>query len=411
MFTRMPQKIDFLCANVTHFVREQRGQLRCIPCGNLAATRRPLVAPLRLCVVVLSLVALATSPLCAQPWRSAMLDYAWSFPQDHWARTGYKTEWWYFTGHLQTETGRQFGYQFTFFRVGLLPQTPDLDSEWTARDLIMGHAAISDLDRERHYFSDVLHRAAPLLGGFGAFPDTTIAWTRGPAGAEALWTLRWNGAAFDFSMADRAQGLSFELRTEPVKPLVFQGPNGYSEKGAGASQYYSFTRLATSGSITVEEERFAVSGESWMDKEFGSDVLGEHQAGWDWFSLQLDNEQEIMLYILRNRAGDIDFARGTKVSPGGEAQYLTRKDFAIQVTATWISPHTGAPYPAGWAITIGGETWNVRPRMPDQENRARRISTLFYWEGAVAVFNAAGRQIGRGYVELTGYGEGSRPGI
>ncbi len=352
----------------------------------------------------------------ADSWRAARPDYTWSFPEDHWARGGYKTEWWYFTGHLVSETGRRFGYQFTFFRVGLLPERPDLASDWTTGNLIMGHAAISDLASGKHLFSEVLYRTVPMLGGFGTYPDSVIAWSRAPAGTEGRWTLRWNGEAFDFAMADREVGMEFSLSTRPVKPLVFQGPNGYSKKGTGptsASQYYSFTRLLTEGTVSVEGETVAVRGESWMDKEFGSNQLGEHQAGWDWFSLQLADGREVMLYLMRDSSGKVDFARGTLVSRTGEARYLAAADFSMRVTETWTSRETGATYPARWILDLPevGLRMEVAPELADQENQSRAVSTLFYWEGAVRVLTGEGKRMGKGYVELVGYGTESKPAI
>ncbi len=146
-----------------------------------------------------------------------------------------------------------------------------------------------------------------------------------------------------------------------------------------------------------------------MDKEFGSNQLDERQVGWDWFSLQLDDGREVMLYLLRDAAGRTDFARGTVVSRAGEARYLTREAWTVHPGGTWKSPSTGAAYPARWVVEIPGEglRLEVVPEMADQENRGR----LSYWEGAVSVRDAGGSRVGRGYVELTGYGTKNRPGI
>ncbi len=363
----------------------------------------------------LAFCLLALAPVVhAEEWKTARPDYPWSFPHDHWARDGYKTEWWYFTGHLSSEDGRRFGYQFTFFRVGLLPQRPSLASEWATGTLIMGHAAIGDHESQRHLFSEVVYRVTPLLGGFGAYPDTLIAWSRAPAGTDGLWTLRWNGSGFDFSMADSGQRMGFSLSTRLAKPMIFQGPGGYSKKGRGddaASQYYSFTRLATSGEIRLGDERLAVTGQSWMDKEFGSNQLEAHQVGWDWFSLQLDDGREAMLYVLRDTSGAVDFSHGTIVSASGHAGYLGAEAFSIRATETWRSPETDAVYPSRWEITLPCEDLRllVRPVMADQENRSVLIKSMFYWEGAVDITGPDGKPIGQGYVELVGYGTGSRP--
>ncbi len=363
-------------------------------------------------------VILAAALQVQSDWRPARPDYSWSFPQDHWARPGYKTEWWYFTGHLtpQGDSVPRYGYQFTFFRVGLAPRRPEISSTWAAANLVMGHAALTDLATGRHLFSEVIYRATPLLGGFGTYPDSVLVWSRGPVGTGAPWTLRWNGRGFDFTMADSARGFAFDLRTEPVKPLVFQGPNGYSRKGAGptaASQYYSFTRLRTAGTLALGGINTRVTGESWMDKEFGSNQLAASQVGWDWFSLQLDDGRELMLYALRDSTGAVDFTSGTVVPRTGAPRYLSREDFVVRVTRRWRSAATEAEYPAGWVIEVPRERLRleVEPLAADQENRSRQLTKLYYWEGAVRVLGADGRAAGRGYVELTGYGRGARPAL
>jgi predicted secreted hydrolase len=373
-------------------------------------------------------------------WETAAPDYVWSFPRDHWPHPAYRTEWWYFTGHLDDAEGGEYGFQFTVFRVGLAPQAPALDSGWAAHALFMGHASITDVEGKRHVFADVLHREIPLLSGFAAaaqlqvvLPDPardtvstdvervgaalndTIAWARAAPGTDGRWTLTWNGAAFDFAMSDRAAGLALELETTPEKPLVFQGPGGLSRKGrdpGAASLYYSFTRLRTSGWIELEGRRLAVEGTAWMDKEFGSNQLTAEQVGWDWFSLQLEDGQDLMLYVLRRRDGTVDFARGTWVAPGGEVRYLDAAEWSYEATGAWTSPRTGIRYPSGWRVRIPGLGLDleVAPRVEGQENVATRSGGLAYWEGAVEV-RGAGRRLGLGYVELTGYGKGNRPPI
>ena len=352
-------------------------------------------------------------------WTAAAPGYGWSFPRDHWAHRDYRVEWWYVTGHLDAvgDAGRRFGFQFTIFRVGLHPGPLPFESDWTASHLVMGHAAITDEAAGRHVFSEVLHRETPLLGGFAAWPDPQIAWCRGPAGTASGWSLRWNGTAFDFSMRDDAQGLAFELATRPSKPAVLQGPAGYSRKSAepdgAASQYYSFTRLVTEGSLALEGRTHAVRGESWMDHEFSTSSLSDRQVGWDWFSLQLDDGREIMLYALRRADGSVDFAWGTLVGAEGRARYLPAGEWSVRARTSWTSRRTGAEYPARWTVELPGAglALDVRPLVAGQENVSTRTGGLHYWEGAVRVFDGGGRAIGRGYVELTGYGAGSRPPV
>ena len=357
----------------------------------------------------------AVFPLAAEDWKRAQPDYTWTFPRDHWSHGGYKTEWWYFTGHLRGEDGRRFGYQFTFFRVGVLPIAPTTGSDWSASDLIMGHAAVSDLDGNAHRFSEVIYRAIPLLGGFNAWPEPLIAWSRAPAGTPGKWRLSWNGSGFDFNVRDDAQGMSFSLSTRPGKPLVFQGPNGFSRKtqsGTGASLYYSFTRLQTNGRLSLDGRTWEVSGETWMDKEFFTSVMEPQQTGWDWFSLQLDDQREVMFFLIRQEDGSTDFASGTVIHPDGSTTYLDGTAFRVTVEEHWQSPHTGGVYPSRWRLSIPQEQLELQvvAELADQENRSDLIDSLYYWEGAVKLLQS-GAQVGKGYVELTGYGTSSRPAL
>lgn len=351
-------------------------------------------------------------------WQGAYRDYRWSFPEDHWSHPSYRTEWWYFTGQLETEDEprRHFGYQFTVFRIGLVPVPPRRGSSWAARELIMGHAALSELDRGRHRFSELLYRAIPLLASFGSYPDARIAATRAPAGTDGRWTLSWNGRGFDFEMADSAQAMAFRLSAVPERPLVFQGPNGYSVKGANpdaGSQYYSFPRMATQGVLQVDGHSLRVRGESWMDREFASNALGKEQVGWDWFGLRLEDGRDLMLYLLRRPDGSVDFRSATLVGRDGRARYLTPREWNVHPLATWKSPASGVEYPSRWLVVVPEEglRLEVAPDLADQENRSRLSNQLVYWEGSVTARSPGLGAVGRGYVELTGYGNKSRPSL
>jgi len=359
----------------------------------------------------------AASPAPSAPaWRAAAPGHAWAFPRDHSSHPGYRNEWWYFTGTLRAQDvpGQRFGYQVTFFRVGLSPSRPAEGSAWGATDVLMGHAAVTDLATGKHVFSEVLYRAIPLLGGFGEPPDPLLAWSRGPPGTGTSWELWRDGEGFALAVADAAQGMSLHLSLEPSRPPVLQGPGGLSrkaERDGFASLYYSLTRLSTGGVVTVDGRTWPVRGESWMDKEFGSSQLAPDQAGWDWFALRLADGRDLMLYVLRGKAGAADFGHGTLVEPDGRPRWLDAGDFRIRATRRWRSPATGADYPAGWDVEVPAAELSLRiePEVADQENRGG--SAPFYWEGAVRVIGVGGSPAGEGYVELTGYGEGNRPPI
>lgn len=392
--------------------------------ANRAARRRRVwtrsAVLLSTATVLVSVAALSGTAVQNEDtgWKYADPGFDWSFPEDHWAHAGYKTEWWYFTGQLvdTTDSSRRFGYQFTFFRVGVLAESLTINSAWAVTDLVMGHAALTDIATGEHRFAELVYRANGLLGDFAPVGDTIVAWSRAPAGTDGTWTLSWHGNGFAFQALDRRNGFALDLQTRQSKPLLFQGPNGYSRKGEGptaASLYYTFPRLTTAGTVSIDGREFSVSGESWMDKEFGSNQLAEGQVGWDWFSLRLDDGSDLMLYLLRDRDGAVDFARATVNPPRGAARYLGRDEFEIVGLDTWRSPETGAEYPISWRIEIPGEdvALRVTAEVPNQENVSRLVPNLFYWEGSVLVTDLSGTRLGQGYVELTGYGSAVPLGI
>jgi len=371
-------------------------------------------APAAAAVAVLT-VLLATGASGGGSWEPARPGYEWSFPRDHWTHPGYRNEWWYFVGHLESDDGRRFGYQLTFFRVGLSPDPPAGESQWAASDLVMGHAALTDPSAGEHRFGEVLQRAVPLLGGFNRFPTPVLAWIRAPAGTDGTWTVRRVDGRFELAMVDDGAGFALALQAEDGGPPVLQGPGGYSRKSSdgAASLYYSLPRMPTTGTLTLDGRTLAVRGTSWMDREFGSGQLGADQAGWDWFGLGLDDGRALMLYRMRRSDGDPDLVHATLVGADGRVRFLEPGEWSLEVTGTWESPASGTRYPAGWRARVPGEglDLSILPDVADQENRARRAGGIDYWEGSVRLRDPVGAAVGRGYVELTGYGDGNRPAV
>jgi predicted secreted hydrolase len=362
---------------------------------------------------VLLAAVLAAAPPAA--WRPADPGHAWEFPRDHHAHAGYRNEWWYFTGTLEDVDvpSRRLGYQVTFFRVGLTPEAPPLDSVWAAADAVMAHAAVTDPAGGIHVFSEVIWRAVPLLGGFPPPPDPVLAWAHAPPGTDGRWTLALEDGAFRLEARDDARGVALALTARPAKPVALQGPNGLSRKApdpAYASLYYSLPRLATEGTVALGGRTFRVRGESWMDKEMGSSQLAPDQVGWDWWSLRLADGRDLMLYVLRAKGGGESWRTATLVERDGRVSLLDAAAWSVRATGTWRSPGSGAEYPSGWEIRVPGEGIAVTaaPLLREAENRSSLVPGLAYWEGPVRLTTEDGRDAGEGYVELTGYVKGER---
>ncbi len=365
--------------------------------------------------LILLLACAATVYAAGDTWRHADSGHQWAWPRDHYAHRDFRTEWWYFTGHLQPATGdstANIGFQLTFFRLGMIPpRVPLPQAELAAPGGVMAHAALTDPAAGRHIFSEVLWRETPLLGGCGEPGDSLIVWCRAPAGTDGRWQLGLQDGRFTLHAVDRVRGLAYDLTCRPVKPVVLHGNNGFSAKnatGTAGSLYASFTRMSVAGSVVRDGRRIPVTGLCWMDHEIFSHTLAPDQKGWDWVGLQLDDGRDLMLYRLFHPDGTTAHASGTLVDKQGRAIPLERWSLVPQ--KTWTSPATGAVYPVRWRLEVPAADLEVEltATLDDQENRGLKAG-IHYWEGAVTAADRQGRPVGRGFVEMAGYGPGNRP--
>ncbi|MFO0774796.1 MAG: lipocalin-like domain-containing protein [Nitrospiraceae bacterium] len=348
--------------------------------------------------------------------------YQMVFPRDHGAHPAFQTEWWYYTGHLQTDDGRPFGYQLTFFRRGLhrhdtistAPADAPPRSAWRVDDLYFAHLALTDIDGKQFHFTDRISREG--LGKAGA-----------DVGRLHVWLDRWQTSTDEHATDARAPhhlvadgpDFSLTLTATPTKPPTIHGTDGVSRKGPDADQashYYSLTRMDTVGSITTGDRRLSVRGVSWMDHEFGSGALHPSIVGWDWFSLHLATGEEVMVYRLRlNDGSPAPASSATWIRRDGSTEHLPVEAVSIDVLDWWTSPHSQARYPSRWRVRVPSHQLEltVTPQLADQELRTTRSTQVTYWEGAVRAEGTIGsdrRRIhGDGYVELTGYAERYRP--
>ena len=329
------------------------------------------------------------------------------FPKDHGPHPGYRTEWWYYTGNLHAPSGEKYGFQLTFFRRQIRPSAerqkwPQPTSAWRTQQIYMAHSAISNMAEKQHLQAELVARGALNMAGANLIEDTT-----------SLTVRNWSAHILSdrHLLEVQTDRFRFDLVLTPEKPPVMHGVDGYSRRGSTANRascYYSFSKLDTRGKLSIDDKIVAVKGSTWMDHEYGTDMLGPGLKGWDWFALQLSDKTEIMVYLLRSKAGGIaPTSSATVIGKKGLKRRLSKKDFEVIVLETWKSPNSHAVYPAGWRLRILPELLelSITPNLADQEMLTTESTGTIYWEGSVSVAGSkAGKPVsGQGYVELTGY--------
>jgi predicted secreted hydrolase len=318
-----------------------------------------------------------------------------SFPDDLGSHPQFRTEWWYVTGWLDSEDGESFGFQITFFRT-----KPDIDahnpSSFTPRQIIVAHCALSDPKHGMLWQDQKIRRTA--LGLAGAAQNDTHVWID-------RWSLQRETQAYIAKIA--AEDFSFELALSETQAMLINGEGGVSRKGPqpqAASYYYSLPHMHVTGTISRKGRLSRVTGEAWFDHEWSSEYLDPQAAGWDWIGINLQDGGALMAFQIRGLDGKPRWAGGTIRSGAGVSQILKPEDVEFRPERRWTSPRTGITYPVAWTVRADGRELSLAPLFDDQENDTRLSTGAIYWEGAVRAFDKT-QQVGRGYLELTGYGE------
>ncbi len=318
-----------------------------------------------------------------------------TFPADYGSHDRFRTEWWYVTGWLKTASGKPLGFQITFFRTrpSIWRENP---SAFSPRQLIIAHAALGDPTRGRLWRDQRIARA-----GFGL--------AQADAGDTRVWIGDWKLArANDGAYHAQVAGAHFSLHLTfyPTQPPMLNGASGFSRKGPdpeAASYYYSIPHLRVGGEVVRSGRRDAVSGEAWLDHEWSSAYLDRGAIGWDWIGINLDDGGAVMAFRIRGANGTVRWAGASLRDSGGALETFAPSEVAFTPLRQWKSPRTAISYPIEWRVRVGARRLTLRPLMDDQENDARRSSGAIYWEGAVRA-SEHGKPVGRGYLELTGYG-------
>ncbi len=350
---------------------------------------------------------LAASTLFGQQWQLALPGYRYEFPRDYFNHPEYQTEWWYYTGNLRAADGHRFGFELTFFREAIhltTEQIAESDATWRPDQIYVAHLALSDIDGQQFFHTERLNRAGPGLAG------SSLAQQRYWNGN---WQVRWTSLKTDEQQLRAVSNrFTLELNLKREKPVVIHGKDGISQKGplrGQASHYISFTRLHVAGQLLGWNGRsYKLDGLAWMDHEFFTQVNDNNLAGWDWFAIQLDDNEELMLYRLRTKSGEKDpFSSGTYVDAQGQAHFLSAADFLLSPGDTWRSAASGAQYPIAWKISIPCLQLELSEKtlLKNQELIAKDSVTPTYWEGAVMYDGRihAKPVTGVGYLEMTGY--------
>lgn len=335
------------------------------------------------------------------------------FPDDHGAHPAFRTEWWYLTAALATATGDEYGVQFTLFRQGLAPGAGG--DGWRTTQIHMGHLALTDVARQQHLHAERLARGHRRLAGVQPAPFAL--WIDG-------WRLASTSASFyPLRLEARDREFGFDLTLASGSQPVPQGDGGLSAKGPdNASHYYSMPRIAITGEVFQGNRTVPVTGLGWLDREWSSGVLSAEHIGWNWFALQLDDGLDLMVFTLRRRNGTTDtYNQGLLIDADGR-RALRARDFAL-TALKWWRDSAGVRWPVRWRLTFA-EPLSYRPRTTtaDRETPApappKRVQSLTieaaiddqvmdtlvrYWEGLVRVHGRDGADLGRGYMELTGY--------
>lgn len=322
------------------------------------------------------------------------------FPQDTGSHPGYRTEWWYATGWLNTPDGKPLGFQITFFRSATGHDAAD-PSAFAPSQLIIAHAALSDPSLGR-----LMHDQRIARQGFGlAYAKTGNTDVK----LDAWQLVRAPDGHYDVKV--NANGFTLNLQLKPTQGPLMQGDNGYSKKGplsAQASYYYSEPQLLVSGTVTRNSSTSTtalsspVGGSAWLDHEWSSTVLSPDAVGWDWLGANLSDGSALMAFKIRGRDGGKVWAHAVLRDSQGKLSTFEPGQVDFSSQREWRSPRTGTSYPVASTVKTGTVEWRLDPLMDDQELDSTQSTGAVYWEGAVTV-SRDGKAVGRGYLELTGY--------
>lgn len=344
---------------------------------------------------------------------------SFQFPQDHGAHLHYKHERWQFNGNLHTNGGRTFAYQLTLRRLGLISNIANLlnsnknkarKTQWRTDDIYMATLSVSDPGNEKFYQFEKTERANLGLA------DVSLNTQKHGESHLSMniddWTVSSNAkSVFPLHLVLSQNGIELDLEVNANRTVHSNGIKGRRQIGDdpdNAFYTYSFTRLHTSGRITVGRLRFAVEGNSWFDHDWGSATLTPESQDRDRFSLQLSDGRDLVYERVRDAQGNNVWSRGILVSANDQSEDIQPADMQLRVLQQWTSPVSGITYPLSWKLQLPKDnlTLTITPLMSNQEIHLAKNR----WEGAVTVADADNTDdaglagvTGVGYLQLEGF--------
>lgn len=329
------------------------------------------------------------------------------FPRDHGAHPDFAIEWWYITGQLRDAAGREFGFQVTFFR-SRVEATQGMTSRFAAKQLVFAHAAVTDVQGKKMHHDQRVARQ-----GFG-LATASEATTSLKLGAWLL-TRHSTGESSHYQTQIKANDFSLALQLAATQPLLLQGKQGLSRKGpqeSQASYYYSIPQLAATGQLTLQNQVFDVTGKAWLDHEWSQALLHADAVGWDWIGINFFDGSALTAFRLRRADGSALWDGGSFRLPknigGGETYIFSKGEVDFKPLRIYQSPTSGARYPVEWLVRTAVDFYTVKAVVDHQELDSRQSTGAVYWEGLSELFDSNGRQVGSGYLEMTGYARALR---
>jgi predicted secreted hydrolase len=333
------------------------------------------------------------------PTVAAKLVAPLAFPADFGAHPDTRTEWWYVTGALAAGD-RLWGFQITFFRVATGGAGTNA-SRFAARQLLFAHGAVTDVAARR-----LRHDQRIARSGFG-IAEASVADT---GLVLRDWRLTRSGGVgasrYAAHAASESGGFAFDLELAATQPLLLQGEDGVSRKGPRREQfsrYYSEPQLEVRGTLAIEGRPAEVAGRAWLDHEWSDAYMDPGAVGWDWIGMNLDDGSALMAFRMRRADGSTLWSGGSRRLAGGATRDFVDGEVVFTPGRAWTSAASSTRYPVEWQVSTPSGAFGVRALLDDQELDSLASTGAIYWEGLALLVDGAGRRVGRGYLEMTGY--------